>query len=159
MVYKSGTQIELERVEHIKEFSMSKIVLIGKNESFLQQCAAKLRWLNHKAFIHRDVMDGLRELLLFRLDCIVWDVETNDPYKIRKYKAIKRYHRDIPLIVIDDNKETYRDEDLDYETFIMTNNPNADDVVHQIIDTIQISYVLPDDERLERLEKKYGLVD
>ena len=138
---------------------MSKILLVGKNESFLHQCAEKLRWLDHKVFIHNDVMNGLREMLVSDVSCIVWDVEVNDQERIRKYRAIKRYHRYTPLIIIDDNKEAYQDEDLDHDTVIRINNPRVEDVVHQVIDAITDDKILSDEDRLDRLEKEFGLFD
>ena len=137
---------------------MSKILFLGKNVFFLQKCAERLRWKGHDVLVHNDVFDGLREMMIFNVSCIVWDVDTNEPSRTRKYQAIQRYHRYTPVVIIDDHREAY-EQDLDRDTYFMTNNPAVDELVNKIVDLVPPRVVYSEENAYNNLEKEYGMSD
>ncbi len=138
---------------------MSRILLIGRNAALLDPCAVKLRWLGHKATIHNDLMDGLRELQMFGVDCIAWHVDAAERNRRRKLDAIKRYHRHTPLIIIENNKDADGEKSFDAKAVILSDNPGAQKILHAIIDSIPTQPPMPEYQGLEELEKEYGFVD
>lgn len=111
---------------------MSKILLIGKNNDYFKECTSQLRQRGYQVVIDDNVMEGLREISVFGVQCIVWDVKANDPTRPRKFQAIKRYHRYTPLILIDSDKRPYQKE-LDGNTFFIQNDTPVNELVDKII--------------------------
>ena len=111
---------------------MSKILLIGKNNDYFKECTAQLKMHGYQVVIDENVMEGLREMSVFGVPCIVWDVKADDPARVRKFQAIKRYHRYTPLVLIDSDKEPYLTE-LDSNTFFMPNDTSVEELVNKIV--------------------------
>ncbi|MBN1464840.1 hypothetical protein JXA02_03700 [candidate division KSB1 bacterium] len=112
---------------------MSKLLLIGKNNDYLKECTARLRQRGYQVVIDENVMEGLREISVFGVQCIVWDVKADDPTRPRKFQAIKRYHRYTPLVLIDNDKHPYLKE-LDGNTFFVQNETPVDELVTKIVE-------------------------
>ncbi len=133
---------------------MSKILFIGENISLLQKCAEKLRWRGYEAIVHEDVYEGLREAMMFNIGCIVWDVEAKDPARARKYKAIQRYHRNTPVIIIDDQQEIY-EPDLDADTHFLSNSPSSDQVFNKVLELVPRPTIFSDTDDMDTVETDY----
>jgi DNA-binding NtrC family response regulator len=114
-----------------EENRMSKILLIAKNSDYFKECTVQLRLRGYQVVVDENVMEGLREISVFGVQCIVWDVKANDPARGRKFQAIKRYHRYTPLILIDSDKSPYLQE-LDGNTFFMMNDSTVDELVARV---------------------------
>ncbi len=137
---------------------MSKILLIGKNESFLHQCVKKLRMLDAKVVVHKDVLHTTRELFPYKVRCIVWDVQINDPNKSSKYKMLRQHYTSVPIIILDHHKADYEPVS-DFDTIFLSKNIGLEQVVREIIDATSAATVLSDHERLKMLEKQFGFMD
>lgn len=137
---------------------MSKIVLIGRNEALLQKCAERLRWRGYKVYIHEDLMDGLRETMVISVGCIIWSVDSNEPARARKYKALQRYHRYTPVIIIDNNRSDY-EPDIDPDTYFINEKPSVDEVVDKVVSLIRPQSTYVDDDESEETEAELGMLD
>lgn len=112
-----------------------KILFIGDQNAVIKQCASQLRWKGYQVILHNDVMDGLREVSVFGVSCIVWDVPNNDPGRLRKLNAIKRYHRFTPLLLISSSKEAFATE-LDANTYFLESVVESRELYEQIIQLV-----------------------
>jgi DNA-binding NtrC family response regulator len=132
-----------------------KILFIGDQNAILRQCANQLRWKGYKVILHNDVMEGLREVSVFGVSCIVWDVQNNDASRLRKLNAIKRYHRFTPLILMSSDKEAFQIE-LDANTYFLANTIQGQELYEQIIQLVGVPSVYSEnaeaDEELEPVE-------
>ena len=111
---------------------MSKILIIENGKNFCKECASSLRARGYQIVLSDDVMEALREVSVFGVSLILWDAQHKDPAKSRKLKAIKRYHRYTPLLVMDDDNSTYKD-DMDSYTILLKTDKTVNDVVSEIL--------------------------
>lgn len=131
---------------------MSKILFTGKNQDYFKDCANRLRWRGYQVVVNEDVMEGLREVSVFGVNCIVWDVEKNDLRRTHKFNAIKRYHRRTPLFIIDRMKEHF-EPGIDNNTFLLATHPPVQEMVDQIINLVGRPEVFsPDTDQEKELE-------
>ncbi len=137
---------------------MSKILLIGKNDTFLQKCAERLRWRGYKVMVHEDVMDGLREMMIFSVSCVVWDVEAREASLLKKYKAIQRYHRLTPVFIINQDQDAFGDE-IDPDTHFIPEKPSVEALVQKVIELAQVQIQSTDDDEFEEYEKEIGFIE
>jgi len=136
---------------------MSKILLIGKNYNFMQKCAERLRWRGYNVLVHEDLLDGLREMMILSVDCIIWNVESNASQKVRNYKAIQRYHRFTPVVIIDNDRETYGE--ITEDTYFVPENPEIEELVQKVATLIRPRNASTDDDEMEEMEEEYGLFE
>ncbi|MBN1480049.1 hypothetical protein EH223_19040 [candidate division KSB1 bacterium] len=128
---------------------MSKILFTGKDQDYFRACASRLRWRGYQVVINEDVMDGLREVSVFGVNCIVWDVEKHDLRRTYKFNAIKRYHRHTPLFIIDHTKEPYQ-HGWDRNTYLIENYPTVQEIVNQIMSLVGNPEVFSSDTDQEK---------
>ena len=114
---------------------MAKILIIGRGNEFNAECDQLLKRKGHRVAQNNDVFEALREATMDGVDLILWDAPVNDPGRARKFAAIKRYHRFIPLIILDDDNEPYF-EHLDDSTVLMSDNSSAQQVFDEIIQRV-----------------------
>lgn len=129
---------------------MAKILIIDRGQDFSLECSKALKRKGHRVAHNNDVYEALREASVDGVDLILWDAPL-DNSRARKYAAIKRYHRFIPLIIIDDDNEPYLDG-FDETTLLMNGDSSVEQVVTEILKRVPEVVLSTLESKLNNLE-------
>lgn len=116
---------------------MSRILLIDPHHSFGNVLERELRNKKYKLIRHSTFFDGLRELVWFDFDIIIWEPNHGENV-MEKYASLKRYHHTKPLIICSDVNNMAENSD---GLLFMDSSNTADDVVKKVIEIIGLPKV------------------